>query len=47
MSVLNEFRIKEKILAITTDNATIMMSVGRLITGRLEYEIINSTFGYY
>ena len=47
MSVLNEFRIKEKILAITTDNATTMMSVGRLITGRLEYEVINSTFGYY
>jgi BED zinc finger len=47
LSVLNEFNLKEKILALTTDNATTMMSVGRLLTGRLEYEAINSTFGNY
>lgn len=47
LSVLTEFSLKEKMLAITTDNATTMLAVGRLIAGKLEYDVVNSTFGNY
>src|SRR5207244_2232275 len=47
LSVLTEFSLKEKVLGITTDNATTMLAVGRLIAESLEYDIVNSTFENY
>ncbi|GBB83187.1 hypothetical protein RclHR1_00010069 [Rhizophagus clarus] len=47
MSVLAEFKIKEKVLALTTDNATTMLAVGRSIAEKLDDDGINSTFGHY
>jgi hypothetical protein len=42
MSVLAEFKIKEKVLALTTDNATTMLAVGRSISEKLESQFGSS-----
>ncbi|GES75131.1 zinc finger BED domain-containing protein 4-like [Rhizophagus clarus] len=47
MSILAEFKIKEKVLALTTDNATTILAVGRSIAKKLDDDGINSTFGHY
>ncbi|GBC05963.1 hypothetical protein RclHR1_06530003 [Rhizophagus clarus] len=47
ISTLAEFKIKEKVLALTTDNATTMLAVGRSIAEKLDDDVMNSTFGHY
>ncbi|GES88966.1 hypothetical protein RCL_jg16703.t1 [Rhizophagus clarus] len=47
MFVLTEFKIKEKILALTTDNAITMLAVSYSIAEKLDDDGINSTFGHY
>jgi hypothetical protein len=47
ISALAEFKIKEKVLALTTDNATTMLAVGHSIAEKLNSNVTNSTFGHY
>ncbi|GBB93817.1 hypothetical protein RclHR1_22360003 [Rhizophagus clarus] len=47
ISALAEFKIKEKILALTTDNATTMLAVGCSIAEKLDDDVMNSTFRHY
>ncbi|CAI2165834.1 7041_t:CDS:1 [Funneliformis geosporum] len=47
VSILTEFNIKEKVLALTTDNEDTMLTVGRLVFKKLECDIKNPVFKHY
>ena len=47
MAVLCEFDLAEKILALTTDNASSMLSCYTFMAARLETEFENRNFTHY
>jgi len=46
-NLLAEFNIKDKVLALTTDNESAMIVCGRLIAKELQYEFDNIEFSHY